>query len=238
MTLPTASPFLVAGFVILAAVVVSLFVCGVAWAGVRRGEPQTATRRWTLLAVTAAAVWMALAWRVAASGILLDVDRRPPPLFVLFAAVLTMSLAIALTPLGTRLIRGLPLAALIAFQSFRLPLELLMHRAATEGVMPAQMSYSGRNLDIITGLTAAIVSLLIWRGKAGRRVATAWNVLGAALLANILVVAMISTPAIAAFGPDRLNTWVGHPPFVWLPTVFVVLATAGHLLVWRALRAG
>ena len=134
--------------------------------------------------------------------------------------------------------KGLPLAVLIGFQSFRFPLELLMHRAATEGVMPAQMSYSGRNFDIVSGISAVVVALLIWRRAAGRSLAVIWNIAGALLLANILVVALVSTPALAAFGPDRLNTWVCYPPFVWLPTVFVVLAIAGHLLVARKLRAG
>jgi hypothetical protein len=100
------------------------------------------------------------------------------------------------------------------------------------------MSYSGRNFDILTGISAAIVGLLIWRGMAGRPLAVIWNFAGAALLANILVVAIISTPVFAAFGSHQLNTWVAYPPFVWLPTVFVVLAIAGHALVWQALRAG
>ena len=178
---------------------------------------------------------MALTATVAESGVLTEFDRRPPPLMLLLLAVAAMSIAIAWSPLGTRLVRGIPLAALVAFQGFRLPLELLMHRAYTEGVMPEQMSYSGRNFDIVTGVTAIIVAVLIQRGIAGRAVVSMWNVLGAALLANILFVAVASTPIFAAFGPDRLNTWVAYPPFVWLPTVMVVLAISGHLLIWRKL---
>ncbi len=234
---PAASVFLTWGFALYAVVVALLFVGGVALAGARRNEPRRATWGWALGIAAAVAAWMAATWGVAASGGLLQFDRRPPPFFMLMPAVLSVGLAIALSPLGTRLVRGLPLAVLIGFQSFRFPLELLMHRAATEGVMPPQMSYSGRNFDIVSGVSGAIVALLIWRGVAGQSLAAIWNVAGATLLANILVVAVISTPVFAAFGSHQLNTWVAYPPFVWLPTVFVVLAIAGHVLVWRKLRA-
>jgi hypothetical protein len=46
-----------------------------------------------------------------------------------------------------------------------------------------------------------------------------------------------STPIIHAFGtqPHQLNTWVAHPPHVWLPTVMVVSALCGHILLTRRL---
>ena len=136
---------------------------------------------------------------------------------------------------GTRLIEGLPLAALVGLQSFRFPLELLMHRAYVEGVMPVQMSYSGRNFDILAGLTAIPVAWALHRGIGGRRLALTWNILGAVLLVNIIAVAAAATPLIAAFGPDNLNTFVAYPPFVWLPAVLVLTAVTGHLLITRAL---
>jgi len=57
------------------------------------------------------------------------------------------------------------------------------------------------------------------------------------LLTNIVVVAILSTPKFAAFGPDRLNVFVFYPPFVWLPAVLVLAALAGHLIVFRAVSA-
>jgi hypothetical protein len=63
-----------------------------------------------------------------------------------------------------------------------------------------------------------------------------WNVLGLLLLVNIVTIAIVSTPRFAAFGPDRLNTFITYPPFVWLPAVMVLAALAGHLVIFRALR--
>jgi hypothetical protein len=149
--------------------------------------------------------------------------------------VLSLGIGLAFSAFGTRLVRGLPLWALVASQAFRLPLEVLMHQAALEGVMPVQMSYSGWNFDVVSGLTAVPVAWMLARRHAGRRLAASWNALSAMLLAVILTVAVLSTPVFAAFGPDRMNTFVAHPPFVWLPTVMVVFAMLGHILVARKL---
>lgn len=234
MAKPQASFFLVFAFAVFSITLTAVFVALVVSAK-PRGERSATTRKWALLTASGAAAWLASTWWVAAIGVIADFDRRPPPLMLLLLAVAVVSSAIALSPLGSRLALGLPLATLVAFQSFRFPLELLMHRAATEGVMPEQMSYSGRNFDILTGISAIVVAIALARG-ATPRLAYAWNIAGALLLANILIVAVVSTPIFAAFGQDRLNTWVAYPPFVWLPTVMVVCAISGHLLVWKALR--
>ena len=102
------------------------------------------------------------------------------------------------------------------------------------------MSYSGRNFDIITGITALVIALVV-RRRPSRALVLAWNVMGTALLLNIVAIAIASTPRVRYFGDDRLNVFVTYPPFVWLPAVMVLAALAGHLLIFRALalqRAG
>ena len=113
-----------------------------------------------------------------------------------------------------------------------------MHEMYERGVMPVQMSYSGRNFDIITGVSAFVVAGLVAGGRAGRWVIVAWNVLGLLLLLNVVTIAILSTPLFRYFGDDRLNVWVTYPPFVWLPAVMVLAALAGHLLVFRAIGTG
>jgi hypothetical protein len=99
-----------------------------------------------------------------------------------------------------------------------------------------QMSYSGRNFDIVTGVTALVLALVLARAAVPRWVIAAWNVLGTVLLVNVLVIAIASMPMFHRFGADRLNTWVAEPPFVWLPSVMVLTALAGHLVIFRKLR--
>jgi hypothetical protein len=130
-----------------------------------------------------------------------------------------------------------PLWALVGIQGFRLPLELAMHAMYTRGIMPEQLSYSGRNFDIVTGAAALVVAALVYAGRASRRLVLAWNVLGLLLVINVATIGILSTPRFGLFGADRLNVFVTYTPFVWLPAVMVLAAVAGHLIVFRALAA-
>jgi hypothetical protein len=235
--LPSSSALLIFGFLVLGMAVAVACLGGAWWAWLQTGSEAEANRaliRGGLLLVG----WLVATLVLAASGVLRQFDRRPPPLAIFLAIVLVGATWIACSRVGLRLARGLTFTALVGMQAFRWPLELLMHRAAAEGVMPVQMSYSGRNFDIVTGITAALLALTLARRPVPRAVVAAWNVLGAALLANILVVALISTPFFAAFGPDRLNTWIAYPPFVWLPALMVPVALAGHIVIFRKLALG
>ncbi len=185
------------------------------------------------------ASWMLLWGALAASGVLARFDARPPPMLFMLGGVFAAALFLGLSRVGAQVAQATPLAWLIAVQAFRLPLEIGMHQAAVEGVMPIQMSYSGFNFDIATGVTAAILAFLLYRGVAvPRSVLWAWNIMGTLLLINILVVAMLSTPLIAAFGtaPHQLNVWVTHFPYVYLPVVLVVAAAVGHIVIFRRLK--
>jgi hypothetical protein len=192
------------------------------------------------VAAFAVIAWMTLTAGVALSGRLSRFDLTPPPMAILIVAVFALAFAIGLGPAGARLAAAVPLATLVGLQAFRLPLELVMHRAATQGIMPPEMSYSGYNLDILTGAGAVVLALLLRAGVTVPPLAIwIWNVWGLWCLAVIAVVAVASSPMVRAFGDDprHVNTWVLFFPYVWLPAVLVTFAIAGHLVVTRALLA-
>jgi hypothetical protein len=230
-----ASWFVTGGFVVLPVLVAAGFVLACEWAGRRLGDAVGVRRRRTVGVGAAVLAWLLVTALVAAGGVLRRFDATPPPFMMLAAAVVVGGLVVAGSPLGTLLVRGLPLWALVGAQVFRLPLELLMHRAYVEGIMPVQMSYSGRNYDILSGITAGALGLWLARGRVPRGVVVVWSFLGFALLVNIVVTAVVSTPLFRWFGDERLNTFVTYPPFVWLPAVLVMAAWVGHILVWRRL---
>ncbi|MEW6323510.1 MAG: hypothetical protein AB1635_20765 [Acidobacteriota bacterium] len=231
------SVFLKATFALMAVVLILAAADLVRRGSLACGDDDALARRraWRFLVLSG--IWVAAALALAASGVLGRFDATPPPFLLLLPAIVVLGLLIARSTLGDRLARGVPLAVLVAFQGFRLPLELMMHRAYTEGLMPVQMSYSGRNFDIVTGATALVLAAVMMRRDVPRGVVAAWNVLGLALLVNIVTVAVVSTPRFQYFGPDRLNVWVTWPPYVLLPTVMVLAAWAGHLVIIRALSA-
>jgi hypothetical protein len=101
------------------------------------------------------------------------------------------------------------------------------------------MSYLGRNFDIVSGLTGGALGLWLLMGRpVSRGALLAWNLLGLLLLANIVAVAVLATPTpFRVFTDGPPNLLPSTVPFVWLPTFLVQLAVAGHLLVFRRLRA-
>jgi hypothetical protein len=114
-----------------------------------------------------------------------------------------------------------------------------MHHAATVGVMPVELSYSGYNFDIVTGIGALLLFLAMQAGwRVPARVIWVWNIWGFWCLAVIAVIAVTTAPMVRLFGDDprHVNTWVLYFPYVWLPVVLVTVALAGHITITRALR--
>ena len=234
LTILPGSPFLQACFYglatsVLIAAAVLLRRASIAVGG---SNPETIRHRFH----AAAALWVGAVSAASYAGALLPRGGLPLPFVLVMLGVLIAGIVLARSSIGACFARGLPLAYLVGFQAFRLPLELAMHRAYTEGVMPVQMSYSGRNFDIVTGITALVVAAALAMSRLPRWVVYAWNWLGLVLLANIVTVAILSTPVFAYFGPDRLNLFVMYMPYTLLPAVMVVAAWAGHLIVFRALN--
>jgi hypothetical protein len=188
----------------------------------------------------AAGAWLALTAALALSGFLSDFDAKPPHMLVMLVPTLALPCLLAFSRIGTTLASSMPVALLVGFQSFRLPLELVMHRAAAEGTMPLQMTYTGSNFDILTGVSALVVGAVAAHGWAPRWLLLTWNALGTGLLFAILAIAVASLPTFRAFGnePGRINTWIAYFPFVWLPAGLVSAALLGHLLLWRRLLSG
>ncbi len=239
---PDASTVVTAGIVLLSLALL------VAWPVLLHRAAAAEPDRRALVAWLAGglAFWSVLWLAVARAGLLADATSRPPPFVVLPVSMVLGVVWLFRSRVGVLLARSTPMVVLVALQSFRLPLELVMHRAATEGVMPVQMTFGvlhgalGRNYDLVTGATALLLAVALRERPMPRALVLAWNVLGTALLVNVVTVAIASTPVVAAFGtaPSELNTWVLYPPFVWLPAVLVPSALLGHLLVFRKLRDG
>ena len=178
-------------------------------------------------------VYLAAYYALGASG-LIDDAAPPKPLLVLGPAI-AASLWFALrSRAGEALVLRAPIAALVGLHAFRLPLELLMHAWSREGALPPQMTFAGQNWDIVTGAAALLLAPFAARSRTAVLI---WNVVGLALLLNIVTVAITSIPGpLRLFMNDPPNLLVMRAPYIWLPTFLVQVALAGHILVFRALH--
>jgi hypothetical protein len=212
-------------FVAICAGVVAAFLGGV-WVSARRGSVSPLRR--TLPVAIGTVLWLSAILFVVQSGWLQGDQRR---LLFFAVAMNAVSLGVGLSPIG-RWLSFLPLPVLVAFQGFRLPLELVLHSWVAQGVVPATMTWSGRNWDIITGLVALIAAPFCRRS-----IIWAWiaNGVGLVLLANVMRVAILSSPV--SFGWPVLPKLelIYHVPYALIIPVCIGGALIGHIALTRAL---
>lgn len=235
--MPTGSPPTRLVFVALVLAMAALLVYAVTQA-VPPARNGRRTRRPALAGLLLLA-YIAIPGALAARGVLDRYNPLPAPALLLFALLTIATIALAFSSLGTGLIARFSLASLVGYQVFRLPVELLLHRLAAEGVIPEVMTYSGRSLDIVTALTALVMAVYLRGGRYAARTVHLWNVLGLVLLVNIVTIAVLATPVpFRRFTEGPPNLLPSTFPYVWLPSFLVQAALFGHLVVFRALRAG
>lgn len=129
----------------------------------------------------------------------------------------------------------LSLRSLTQLQVFRVFVEVLLWLLFVQSLLPKQMTFEGRNWDILSGLTAFLAARFLLTSK---RWMIAWNLLGLGLLINIVTIAILSMPTpIRVFNNEPANTIVTQFPFVFLPTFLVPLAYILHLMSLRKLVA-
>ena len=148
---------------------------------------------------------------------------------MLFRSVWT---GLALSPVGRQFAAQVPLAALVGFQAFRLPLELVLHSWVAQGTIPGTMTWTGQNWDIISGLTALVCASFATRHRAAARIA---NIVGFALLLNVMRVAILSSPVPFGWGQQPPLLLALHLPYALIGPVCVGGALFGHLVLTRAL---
>jgi hypothetical protein len=190
---------------------------------------------WRSLKITALAgvvigIWLGILSALVASGRLPSLPLSGLPFF--FGPILVFCVGFALSPVGGRLAATLPLAALVGFQAFRLPLELVLHAWFKQGVIPETMTWSGQNWDIISGIVALLCAPLANRHRGMARLA---NVVGFALLMNVMRVAILSAPMPFGWNVQPPLLLAFHLPYALIAPVCVGGALFGHIVLTRAL---
>jgi hypothetical protein len=186
--------------------------------------------RLPLAASAAVAGWLAFTGVLAWFGALLRAGTVPLyfPILVL-TPVLAGIFFLRSTP-GEAVLSALPPASPVLMQSFRIVMELVLWALALQGRVPYLITFEGRNIDILIGLTALPVAWYCFMRRTWPvRVATIWNVAGLIILANVVFRAYLAAPtAIRMIFTQPPTGFIGTLPYVWLPTFLVPLAVWLH----------
>ncbi|MEN9579050.1 MAG: hypothetical protein RJA70_2059 [Pseudomonadota bacterium] len=190
-----------------------------------------------LLTMVGLAVWLAVTALLAELGVLASLANSPK-LGLYIVASNGLALALALSPLGLRIISRVPIALVVGAQGFRLPLELVLHSWYEQGVLPIQMTYAGDNFDIVTGILSLVVGAFILFGDqkatVRRWLVLGCNLVGFSLLLTVASIAVRSTPwPLRTYTNDPPVLLVFHAPYTWIVPICVAGALFGHVLVFR-----
>jgi hypothetical protein len=181
--------------------------------------------------------WAAMLTMLSYTGFFNDFSKLPPrPALALFVP-LPFVLWFAFSKTGTQLLQQVPAHWLVLMQSFRIFVEVLIWFAFLAGKLPIQMSFEGRNYDVLTGILALPAGyLLLKRKNYSHAIVIAFNTAGILLLLNILIIAVLSMPTpFRYFMNEPSNTLITQFPFILLPGVLVPLAYSLHILSLRQL---
>jgi hypothetical protein len=183
--------------------------------------------------------WLALTAVLAERGFFDDFQSMPPRFLPLFGLPLLTLLALTVSRRVTPLLAAVPPAWPVAAQAFRIAVEIVLWRLAVAGVIPELLSFHGRNVDILVGLTAPVVAYACFVRRAWPvRVVVWWNWVGIVILLNVVVHAQLSAPTPwQIFETEPSTTFIADWPFVWLPGFLVPLAWLLHAVSLRQLRS-
>ncbi|MCU0659389.1 MAG: hypothetical protein MUF64_30245 [Polyangiaceae bacterium] len=222
-------PSLLGFWLVLAAVVVSAVAAVHHSTRSEAGAAAARAASWRFAA--GLALWLGGFTALVQSGL----PREKPLPFVPLIFVLSnvAPVVLAFSPLGARLSAGLSLRTLVLFQAFRLPLELVLHAWSGSRTIPESMTWTGSNLDVVTGIVALLLAPLAHR----RWAAWAVNLVGSVLLLNVARVAVLSSPLPFGWDVEPRLLLAAYWPYVYILPVCVAGAFAGHLLLTRKLLA-
>ncbi|HSB41554.1 MAG TPA: hypothetical protein VLK28_06955 [Methylomirabilota bacterium] len=185
----------------------------------------------------ALAGWLALTGALAEQGVFDDFRAVPPRILLAIGLPLAALIALASSRRLVPLLAALPPAWPVAAQAFRIAVEIVLWRLAVAGVIPELLSFTGRNWDILVGLSAPVVAYACFVRRAWpARVAVWWNWAGIAILLNVVVHAQLSAPTPwRVFETDPPTTFIADLPYIWLPAFLVPLAWLLHAVSLRQL---
>lgn len=175
-------------------------------------------------------IWTVLQSFLAYTGFYYDNLRFPPPVTLIIAPTLAL-IIYGLT--GDRrkwFIKNRNIKISTLLHSVRIPVELILFFIYKDALVPQLMTFEGRNYDILAGITALIMYLLLRKGKANKRIMLLWNAVSLALVTFILINASLSIESpFQLFAFDQPNRAVTMFPYILLPSVIVAIVIYTHI---------
>jgi hypothetical protein len=171
------------------------------------------------------------------TGFFTKTDGIPPRLVLLVLPPLLIIMSLFISPKGRSFLDSLNTETLTILHTVRIGVEIVLFGLFLYKTVPGLMTFEGRNIDIIAGLSAPLV---YYFGYKKQKLSTAfilgWNLLCLAILLFTVITAILSAPTpIQQWAFEQPMIAILYFPFVWLPGIVVPLVILSHLSTIRQL---
>jgi hypothetical protein len=225
-----------AGFVILTLACYGVLLVEINKAVKKTSWPDARKRKFSFIFLTSLVVWAVFVSAWSLSGRMGNFGGFPFNVMPIFGIPLITIVAFTFSKSGKEILIHIPIENIIRLQAFRFIVELLLWALYLENAAPVQMTFEGRNLDVLSGISAPVVAFLFAQNKISKTILVIWNIICLLLLVNIVVTAVLSMPTpFRVFMNEPANTIVTEFPVSWLPALLVPLAYGLHFLSLRQL---
>ena len=181
------------------------------------------------------AAWILLLGVLSIRGFFANFSALPPRLVLALLPPLVLVLIFSRSHAGKAFLQYVQPQWLIYLQSFRILVEIGLWLLVRNGSLPVNMSFEGRNFDVLTGLLAVPIGYYCFVKKAWPPVvAMLYNIAGLVLLTNIVTISTLSMPtALRVFHNTPDSSLLTRFPFIYLPGLLVPLAYTLHIFSLR-----
>lgn len=182
--------------------------------------------------------WLLITGALALNRFFIAFDARPPRFFLVVIIPLLTIVATMASPRTRGFVNRLSLKKLTFLSIVRIPVECILYLLFVYRQIPELMVFTGRNFDILAGLSAPLICLFCFEGEKVRHknILLIWHFIALGLLLNIVINAVLSAPfPFQQFGYDQPNKAVFYFPFIWLPAFIVMAVLFSHLVSIRVL---
>ena len=175
--------------------------------------------------------WLIVQGIIGSTGFYTVTNTLPPRFLLTLLPPLAGIIYLAFSGRGQKLIGELDLRILTLLSVIRIPVEFILMGLYQHHYLPETMTFSGRNFDILSGLSAPLMYLFAFRnGRINKPLLLVWNVVCLVLVLNVLTMGILSAPTrFQQLAFDQPNIAILHMPFIWLPALVVPIVIGAHV---------
>lgn len=173
-------------------------------------------------------VWAILHSPLAYSGFYQDTTAFPPPFgLILIPVFLVIICSLLFNRDNIIANRNTQLSTFL--HTVRIPVELVLLQLYLHEMVPELMTFEGRNFDILIGISAPLIGMLLLKNRISKKALLIWNIIGLCFVTFILINGLLSAELpIQQFAFDQPNRAVTFFPFILLPAVVVPIVIWTH----------